>query len=392
MRLPAASPRATAFNTAALEIENAAAAQKCWTCGCLQGSLAAIGLAVPEGERPPRLANAVLEAVSRLLPPQYDCLGCEVCFPAIAVNALSETVPALDTPSEECVVESTPRAGWPPLAGSYRALRYHAPVAVCCLTSNHLSEEIAREAGEELSVVGTLQTENLGIERVVTNILANPNIRFLVVCGEDSRKLVGHFPGQSLVALAANGLDRQSKIVGAQGRRPVLRNVSFAAVAHFRRWIEVVDLVGLSDLPRILEAARGRAATKPEPAEPFDAVRSVAAIEGTIPAHMTADPSGWFVVFVDRGRGNLVLEHYRCDGLLDTVIEARSAAEAYCPAIEQGLLSRLDHAAYLGRELARAEKALLSGDIYIQDAAPERASAIEPGPGNCGSGCSEVCE
>lgn len=40
-------------------------------------------------------------------------------------------------------------------------------------------------------------------------------------------------------------------------------------------------------------------------------------------------------------------------------------------AIERKLLTRLDHAAYLGRELARAEQALSSGETYVQDGAPE---------------------
>lgn len=38
-------------------------------------------------------------------------------------------------------------------------------------------------------------------------------------------------------------------------------------------------------------------------------------------------------------------------------------------------IERLDHAAYLGRELARAEQALLTGTVYIQDAAPGQESA-----------------
>ncbi len=35
--------------------------------------------------------------------------------------------------------------------------------------------------------------------------------------------------------------------------------------------------------------------------------------------------------------------------------------------IEQGLVGRLDHAGYLGRELERAEIALALGRSYIQD-------------------------
>lgn len=47
--------------------------------------------------------------------------------------------------------------------------------------------------------------------------------------------------------------------------------------------------------------------------------------------------------------------------------------------MDAGLLTRLDHAAYLGRELAGAETALAPGDPYIQDAAPEQP---------CGPSCS----
>ena len=66
--------------------------------------------------------------------------------------------------------------------------------------------------------------------------------------------------------------------------------------------------------------------------------------------------------------GKLTLQT-KTDGLLDCVIEGRGAADVYFPAIERGLVSRLDHAAYLGRELARAEHALKSGERFVQDSA-----------------------
>ena len=82
----------------------------------------------------------------------------------------------------------------------------------------------------DIAIVGTLHTENLGIERLIANVVANPHIRFVVVCGSDSRQAIGHLPGQSLVALARNGLDERQRIVGAKGKRPVLRNVGVALV------------------------------------------------------------------------------------------------------------------------------------------------------------------
>ena len=71
--------------------------------------------------------------------------------------------------------------GWPPLPGSYTVIRFHAAVAVCTLNSEHLVAALANDPPEGLAIVGTLNTENLGIERVIKNVLSNPNIRGSVV-------------------------------------------------------------------------------------------------------------------------------------------------------------------------------------------------------------------
>ena len=88
------------------------------------------------------------------------------------------------------------------------------------------------------------------------------------------------------------------------------------------------------------------------------------------PARLVLDPAGFLVVYPDRRRG-LVLEHYRKDGVLHLVNEGTTASAVAATAIERGVLSRLDHAVYLGRELARAEESLRTGAPYVQDRAPE---------------------
>ncbi len=75
-------------------------------------------------------------------------------------------------------------------------------------------------------------------------------------------------------------------------------------------------------------------------------------------------------MYADAGRRLLVIEHYRNDGLLTAIVEAANATDGYTSVLAADLVSRLDHAAYLGRELARAEHALRSGTPYRQDAAP----------------------
>ncbi len=97
------------------------------------------------------------------------------------------------------------------------------------------------------------------------------------------------------------------------------------------------------------------------------------------------DPAGYFVIFPDTRRVTLVVEHYRNSGVLDHVLEGQAPADIYATAIELGLLTRLDRAAYLGCELPRAAHALRTGEPFVQDAAlgddlPPPASKPPPAP------------
>ncbi len=375
----------SAMEEAVAHLREAAEAKKCWPCGCLHSGLAAIERAFPHATRPTELDAVIRLARERLIEVRYDCLGCEVCYPAVAINALSQL--GGEHPIEIGACPTAPvetRESWPPLPGSYRVLRYSAPVAVCTLTDEALAASVAAQGEPGLAIVGTMQTENLGIERLLENVLANPNIRFLVVCGADSRQAIGHLPGQSLLALARSGIDERSRILGAAGKRPVVRNLARDAVEHFRRTVEVVDLIGQDQASAVLAVVKDCAARNPGAAHAFAREPVVKPLQGYLPERMVSDPTGYFVVYVNRPRQLLSLEHFRNDGVLDAVIEGGTAPELYIPAVDKGLVSRLDHAAYLGRELARAEQALRSGEPFVQDAAPEAPAAP---PVNAACGC-----
>ncbi len=215
-------------------------------------------------------SEVVTKAQECLTEMEYDCFGCEVCFPPLIVTALSQVIgddlAELDICPGEKVEE---RPGWPPLPGSYIVRRFNAPVAVCSLMDKNLAQTIAREAGAHLSIVGTLCTENLGIERLIHNVLANPHIRHLILCGPDSQQAVGHFPGQSLLALAQNGVDQGGRILGARGRRPVLKNINKEAVEYFRQTVTVVDLIGQTAIAKIIAMVESLRRPTFEPAIPF---------------------------------------------------------------------------------------------------------------------------
>jgi tetrahydromethanopterin S-methyltransferase subunit A len=69
------------------QISEATAARKCHACGCFQAAVAAFEqTAAGHGELSPVLARAR----QTFAPRKYDCLGCEICFPAAAENAFAD--------------------------------------------------------------------------------------------------------------------------------------------------------------------------------------------------------------------------------------------------------------------------------------------------------------
>ncbi len=366
------------------EIRNAIHAPKCHQCGCLHQTVEALaGTPLAETE----LAPILQEARSVFKPKQYDCLGCPVCFPAIAANAFSEAYPDLSAGLDLCPTEEPEqRQGWPPLAGDYHIVKYRAPVAVCALNSAMLVTALKDRAPAGLAIVGTMHTENLGIERLIQNTLANPYLRFLILCGEDTRKAIGHLPGQSLQSLFESGIDESGKIRDARGKRPFLKNVSASQVHVFLKQIEVLPLIGEENPDTVCASIEQLRRRDPGPFAGAPAETGIPTIQASEPERLILDKAGYFVVYPEPRRMRLVLEHYTNAGLLDCVIEGKSPAAVYGQVIKRTLISRLDHAAYLGRELARAEQSLKTGEAFVQDRAP---GIIDPSPnlpaaGSCG--------
>jgi dihydropteroate synthase-like protein len=81
------------------------------------------------------------------------------------------------------------------------------------------------------------------------------------------------------------------------------------------------------------------------------------------------DSEGMFKIAVGRSENVLVAVHYvsvQMDKPVN-VIKGKTAESVYTKIMEMGLVTRLDHAAYLGSELTKAEVALRTGKEYIQD-------------------------
>jgi dihydropteroate synthase-like protein len=81
------------------------------------------------------------------------------------------------------------------------------------------------------------------------------------------------------------------------------------------------------------------------------------------------DSAGVFKIFTDRIEEVLVAVYYESIQMDKPVqvIKGRTAESVYLKIMEMGLISELNHAAYLGSELSKAEIALRIGKKFIQD-------------------------
>ena len=141
-----------------------------------------------------------------------------------------------------------PPAGYPPEKGRYARGNDYSPVAVCVILDTfdfnippELEELVMAGLDTGAALSGMLQTENIGLEKMICNIVANPNIRYIVLCG---REAAGHLPGQSILCLMEGGVNEKRRIVGSNAPTPYLFNLPPEAIERFREQIiAVVNLL-----------------------------------------------------------------------------------------------------------------------------------------------------
>ncbi|MFP4000835.1 MAG: DUF4346 domain-containing protein [Thermoplasmata archaeon] len=102
-------------------------------------------------------------------------------------------------------------------------------------------------------------------------------------------------------------------------------------------------------------------------------MKEIERLEAEEEKEMEFDESGFFVITV---KDEIIVEHYLNvkkegkleieTGKLNKIITGESAKAVCDTIVREGLVSRLDHAAYLGRELQKAEIALKNEIEYEQ--------------------------
>jgi tetrahydromethanopterin S-methyltransferase subunit A len=383
------------------EIARGMELKKCRKCGCMKDALDQAGRAFESSEEPEvrSLLPRISDYQARMEPLAYDCIGCKKCWGADATIELANHFDEVEldpcgsgderaavgiksaVASSNRYARSSAIAAWPPHPGDYVLGNPEGTVAICTLSNRDLPVRLIAEPA--VAIAGRCDTENIGIEKMVLNLLANPRIRWLVVCGTEAR---GHRAGQALLRLKERGVDPDMRVLESASWRPILKNLTLLDVARFRQQIDEVNLIGVTDIEGILAAVRD---CSHRPVQAFPAVPDEAAgrkdmlaaiehIPAKAPKQLRLDRAGFFIVLPQPQERLIVCEHYENNGRLAHVIEGRQAALIAATVVERGFVTQLDHAAYLGRELAKAEAALSNGITYEQDAALAPVAAAEP--------------
>ena len=151
---------------------------------------------------------------------------------------------------------------WPPVSGEYITGDPGSQAAVITLASELDKERLTRHC----ALVGSMKTENIGIEKVVANIVSNTNIRYLVVCGAEVH---GHLSGDAIMAMHRSGIDEEGRIIEAKGAIPYITNIDSDTINIWRSQVEMIDLINVEDMDRIVQTIDGLAQKEEFEGEPL---------------------------------------------------------------------------------------------------------------------------
>jgi tetrahydromethanopterin S-methyltransferase subunit A len=98
-----------------------------------------------------------------------------------------------------------------------------------------------------------------------------------------------------------------------------------------------------------------------------DDIADVPLIEAEEPGKLELDSAGYFVIVPQPDKRTILAKHYSYDKELLRMIEGPDARSIYRTMVRYEWVSTLNHAAYLGQELTRAEIAMKAGFVYVQE-------------------------
>ena len=139
-----------------------------------------------------------------------------------------------------------PPEGYPSEEGRYLRSNDFSPLAAVAIQNTsdfkipqRITNIVRFSIETDAALTVTLQTENIGIEKIIANAVANPNIQHIVLCTVESR---GHLCDEALSSLMEKGVDEE-KNIGTDAPTSYLYNSSIGDIERFKKQVKLINLL-----------------------------------------------------------------------------------------------------------------------------------------------------
>ena len=257
---------------------------------------------------------------------------------------------------------------WPFIRGDYVVADATAPVVVTTAGDARLARELAALKPPGLCMSSPLRGSVDDLVKFVDTIAANLSIQYLICAGDEQDRQPF---GAALLQLCGDA-EPTADAAGALTKAAIAK-VESAHLTACRKRVKPVNMLGCIDSAKLAAAVAELASEAKNPNTVFLAPGGdTPGVERLIvPRNISLDArpdkTGDFNIRLEGS--SIIVEHINQKDHLLRVIEGKTARDICLTLIRNGWVSRLDHAAYLGRELARAEAALIAGRPFTQDSA-----------------------
>jgi dihydropteroate synthase-like protein len=265
---------------------------------------------------------------------------------------------------------------------------FASDVAVVCIPTNQREGYFPKKVNERVKLLEEIigKARELGITRILADLVVEPSnvLRSFVAFREfaernpDVRLFLGSSNFTELIDADSVGVNAVLACLSSEVGASVLlaTEKSPKAKGTVRELVTASKMMFLAkkrgSVPKdlgldLLVLKDKRLRGEPYSSEIEAETQVILAIENVEPEVM--DEKGLFKIAVDHDNETIVAIHIP-DSQQDkpsVIIKGKTAENIFSKIEEMNLITRLDHAAYLGRELAKAEIALKTGKEYIQD-------------------------
>ena len=268
---------------------------------------------------------------------------------------------------------------------------FASKVAVVVIPTNHREGYFPRKAEERVSLLeeNIRRARKLGIRRIIGDLILDPvNMPGIVESLVAFNRFAKRNPEVPLLFGVGNIMELMD--ADSVGINALLAGIASEIGASILLTTEKSDKAkgGIKELAiasKMMFLAKKRGSTpkdlgldllilkdKHTREEPYNReiereTQVILASEGRKPPSF--DPKGCFKIMIDRNGETIATLHFSASkrDKPTVIVKGKTAEEVYTKIIEMGLVTKLDHAAYLGSELEKAEIASKIGKEYLQD-------------------------